>query len=419
MESKLALFGGSPVFASPLNHRSFWPPLDEATAEKLREIYYSRQWTAFDEAEAEFVRAFTEYHDTSHGIFMVNGTVTLQCALGACSIGPGDEVIVPPLTWCATALAVHHVGARPVFVDILPDTLCIDPQKIEAAITDKTRAIIPVHAYGSMADMDAIMAIARRHDLRVIEDCAHMHGGIWDGRAVGSIGDVGSFSFQQTKTMASGEGGICITKDANLADRIFRMKQIGYGYGEKPRNAKSGPPRGLTCYNYRAVAFQAAILREQLKSLDARLTKYREAATYLENRLKQSTRIRFQRPGAKAQRQGYFGWVMMFDDPAYMQIPVEAIQKALDAEGVPVFRAEGPIYRFVLFNLAPDAYRIDEPCVVTEQACTRILWLLHAYLGLEPARIEKMAEAIEKVMNNLDALRAHGQQPDARLALVS
>ncbi len=402
-----ALFGGSPVFEQPLEYRSFWPPLDEGTAARLQELYYSRQWTAFDAAEPAFAREFAAYHNARYGIFTVNGTVTLQCALEAYGIGPGDEVIVPPLTWYATAIAVRHVGACPVFVDITPDTLCIDPQKVERAITPRTKAIIPVHTYGSMVDMGRIMDIAKRHHLRVIEDCAHMHGGVWDGKGVGSIGDVGSFSFQYTKTMSSGEGGICITNDAEIADRIFRAKQIGYGSGEVPRQAKSGPPPGLLCYNFRATAFHPVILQEQLRSLDARLERYRKAVSYLEQRLRESTRIRFQVPTPKAQRQGRFGWVMIFDDERYRDIPIEMIQKAIAAEGLPLFRAEGPIYRFVLFNLTPEEYRIDQPCTVTESTCARTLWLLHAYLGLEHHQLEKMADAIDKVLANVDLLRKH------------
>jgi L-glutamine:2-deoxy-scyllo-inosose/3-amino-2,3-dideoxy-scyllo-inosose aminotransferase len=403
--SRLALRGGRPVFEQALDFRSFWPPVDEVTAKKLVELYYSRGWTAFDEVEPAFAQAFATHHGAKHGIFTVNGTITLQCALGAYGIGPGDEVIVSPLTWYATAMAVRHVGATPVFVDIEPDTLCIDPERIAAAITPRTKAIIPVHAYGSMSDMDRIMAIARRHDLRVIEDCAHMHGGVWGGKGVGSIGDVGSFSFHLTKTMSSGEGGICITNDAGIADRLFRMKQIGYGAGDRPRHLKEGPPSDLLCYNFRATAFHPLILQEQLKSIDSRLERYSKAVHYLESRLRQSTRIRFQTPGKKAERQGRFGWVMMFDDPAYADIPVTVLQNAFTAEGVPAFRAEGPIYRFILFNLPPEAYRIDQPCSVTEHACNRILWLLHAYLGLEQRQVEKIADVIEKVMNNVDDLR--------------
>jgi dTDP-4-amino-4,6-dideoxygalactose transaminase len=414
--SKLALLGGRPTIEPALELRALWPPVDEATGRKLQDLYLSRRWTAFDDTEGLFTQAFAQHHGTQHGIFMINGTVTLQCALGAYGIGPGDEVIVPALTWYATAMAVHYVGAQPVFVDIDRETLCMDPDKMESAITPRTKAVIPVHLYGSMADMERILAIARKHGLRVIEDCAHMHGGIWDGKGIGSIGDVGSFSFQQSKTMASGEGGICITNDAYAAERMFRMKQIGYGPGERPNNIRIGPPTGLLCYPFRATAFQALILLEQLKTLDARLERYRKAAEYLEGRLRQTTRIRFQTRGRKAQRQGYFGWVMIFDDPEYDDIPLSVIQQALVAEGLPALPTWDPVYRFILFNLQPGTYRIDQPCSVTEHVGRRILWLLHAFLGLDSQQIEKMADAIEKTMRNTDDLRVHAAGHRVRAA---
>jgi L-glutamine:2-deoxy-scyllo-inosose/3-amino-2,3-dideoxy-scyllo-inosose aminotransferase len=403
--TKLAISGGAPVFERLLDWRAIWPPVESATEERLIELYRSRRWCAFDETEGLFARAFAQHHGTAHGIFMINGTVTLQCALAAYGIGPGDEVIVPALTWYATAMAAHYVGALPVFVDIEPDTLCIDPARIEAAITPRTKAIIPVHLYGSMADLDRIVAIARAHGLRVIEDCAHMHGGTWAGRGIGSIGDVGSFSFQQSKTMSSAEGGICITNDAPIAERIFRMKQIGYGPGQMPGGAKDGPPSGLLCYPFRATAFQALLLDEQLKTLDARLERYGGAVSYLEGRLRGSTKIRFQRRGGRAERQGYFGWVMIFDDSSYDDVSLEQIQNALVAEGVPVTPTWDPVYRFVLFNLEPSDFRIDHECVVTENIRARMLWLFHAFLALETADIERIAEAIEKVMGNIDQLR--------------
>jgi dTDP-4-amino-4,6-dideoxygalactose transaminase len=407
--SKLALLGGQPVFERPLEWRTFWPPVDETTEKKIQTLYRSRNWTAFDETEGLFAQAFAAHHDARHGIFMINGTVTMQCALGAYGIGAGDEVIVPALTWYATAMAAHYVGARPVFVDIEPDTLCIDVEKVRAAITQNTKAIIPVHLYGSMTDMDRLMMLAKEHDLRVIEDCAHMHGGVWGGKGIGSIGDVGSFSFQQSKTMASAEGGICTTNDEDIAERIFRMKHIGYGPGQLQGKANSGPPPGLLCYPFRATAFQALILHEQLASLNSRLERYEKAARYLEQRLGESTRIRFQRRGRKADRQGYFGWVMIFDDPSYSDIPLTVIQKAISAEGLPVIPTWDPVYRFVLFNLAPETYRIDQPCAITEQVGGRILWLMHAYLGLDMDQVTKMADAIEKVMQSVDDLRKHAR----------
>ena len=232
-----------------------------------------------------------------------------------------------------------------------------------------------------------------------------MHGGIRDGRGIGSIGDVGSFSFQQTKTMSSGEGGICITNNSEIADRLFRIKQIGYGQGELPRQLKSAPPSDLMCYNLRATAFHPVILHQQLDSLDQRLDGYTRAVRYLEQRLSHRTRIRFQTPGKKADRQGRYGWVMIFDDPVYANVSIDFLQRALVAEGVPVFRAEGPIYHFVLFNVDPKHYRIDQPCLVTEAACARILWLLHPYLGLPESQLDKIAAAIEKVACNIKALK--------------
>jgi L-glutamine:2-deoxy-scyllo-inosose/3-amino-2,3-dideoxy-scyllo-inosose aminotransferase len=405
--SKLAILGGQPVFEESLDWHAFWPPRDEATGRKLQELYFSGRWTAFDELEPEFAQAFATHHGAKHGAFMVNGTVTMQCALGAYGIGAGDEVIVPALTWYATGMAAYYLGAKPVFVDVLPDTLCIDPDKIAAAITERTKAIIPVHLYGSMADMDRIMAIARKHQLIVIEDCAHAHGGIWAGQGIGSIGDVGSFSFQQSKTMACGEGGICITSDSRIYERIFRMKQIGYGPGQNPGRATSGPPPDLLCYPFRATAFQALLLAEQLKSLNERLERYEKSARYLEERLGRTTNIRFQARGQRADRQGYFGWVMIFDHPEYADIPLKSIQNALGAEGLEVEPTWGAVYDFILFNLRPEAYRVDQPCVVTEQIGARMLWVFHANLGLSMAEVEKMADAIEKVAVNSAELRKH------------
>jgi L-glutamine:2-deoxy-scyllo-inosose/3-amino-2,3-dideoxy-scyllo-inosose aminotransferase len=323
--TKLALSGGDPVFEQSLDWRTIWPPLSEATAQALQELYYSRQWTAFDGAEATFAQAFATHHGAKYGVFTVNGTVTLHSALAALGVGSGHEVIVSPLTWYSTAMAVRHVGATPVFVDIEPDTLCIDPSKIEAAITERTRAVIPVHAYGSMADMDRIMPIARRYNLKVIEDCAHMHGGMWNDKGCGTLGDVGSFSFQMCKTMSSGEGGICITNDPELAERLFRIKQIGYGPNDSLGRPECAPPSQLMCYNFRATAFHPIILQEQLEGLGALLRRYGHAVRYLEGRLAQSTRIRFQVPGKAATRQGYFGWFMLFDDLAYADIPIDRV----------------------------------------------------------------------------------------------
>lgn len=403
--AKLAVLGGTPVIDEALDWTTIWPPRDEVTANRLRELYFSGKWSAFDDVEPAFAKAFAEHHDSRYGVFTINGTVTLHIALAAMGIGPGDEVIIPPLTWFATAMAVRYVGATPVFVDIRPDTLCIDPDKVEAAITPRTRAIIPVHTYGAFADMERIMAIAQQHELRVLEDCAHAHGAIWNGQRAGSIGDVGSFSFQGSKTMACSEGGICITSDDELYDRMFRVKQIGYAPGEKPRTNKVGPPDDLMCYNFRATTFHPVILEEQLRHLDDRLAKYNRAVAYIEDRLTASTPVRFQARDPKTDVQGYFLWIPIFDAPEFSDIPLSVVRDAIAAEGLNLWPMDGPMYQFVQFNIAKDDYRMPEPCTVTEAISETALSMHHALLGQPDEEIQMIAEAIEKVATNLDELR--------------
>ncbi|HDH96890.1 MAG TPA: aminotransferase class I/II-fold pyridoxal phosphate-dependent enzyme, partial [Proteobacteria bacterium] len=194
--AKLAILGGDPVRSEGPN---LWPVFSDRERELLVEVLNTRNWGGFPEPNTyarEFAEKFAEYHDAKYGICAANGTVTLEIALKAGGVKAHDEVIVPAISWIATAQAPVFVNAVPVFVDIDPKNYCIDPQAIEDAITDRTRAIIPVHLGYQIADMDAIMDVAKKHDLIVVEDCAHAHGGRWNGKGVGSIGHFGSFSFQ-------------------------------------------------------------------------------------------------------------------------------------------------------------------------------------------------------------------------------
>jgi len=403
--AELAKLGGPPVFDPPLYWSDLWPPVTDTGEARLIALYRSRRWTAFDAPEGRFAAAFATHHDAAHGIFMMNGTVTLQCALAAFGIGPGDEVIVPALTWYATASAARYLGATPVFVDVEADTLCLDTTLIEAAITERTRAIIPVHLYGSMADIDAVLAIAQRHNLRVIEDCAHAHGGRWLGRALGSFGDVGSFSFQQSKTMASAEGGICITNDPGIAERIFRLKHIGYAPADVQRYVTDRPATDLTCYPFRATAFQAVLLEDQLPTLDARLSRYGKSARYLEERLALTTRVRIQKRGRLATCQSYYGLALMFDDPSYACVSIDALRDAIAAEGILLMNCWGAVYDFPLFNFPRSTYRISDRCPVAESAGRQVLWLHHAYLGLDDAVLDRIVEVIDKVLGQVARLK--------------
>lgn len=205
-----------------------------------------------------FEKDFSEYCGTKHGVAVSNGTVAIHLALLALNIGKGDEVIIPDLTFAATINAVLHAGATPVIVDVEEESWCIDPKEIEKAITIKTKAIIPVHVYGQSCDMDKIMAIAKKHNLKVIEDAAEAHGAEFNGKRVGSFGDISCFSFFANKIITTGEGGMCLTNDDSLNDRMRVLRDHGMNKQKKYWHDEVG-------YNYRMTNLQAAIGCAQLE----------------------------------------------------------------------------------------------------------------------------------------------------------
>lgn len=397
----LAINGGAKTITLDIAKGTIpsYPPVFDKTAEKMKELYLSGKWSFNGKYEQEFSKNFAKYHTAEYGIYMVNGTVTLETALHALGVKAGDEVIVPSLTWMATAMAVVYNGAIPVFVDIEPDTLCLDPEKMKKAITPKTKAIIPVHIYGSMADMDRIMKIAKEHNLYVVEDCAHAHGGIWNGKGVGSIGHIGSFSFQQSKTLSSGEGGICLTNDPELRKKLFRIKHIGYDLGAAQGQAATGPEEGLVCHNYRGVEFTALILNDALKVLKAQTKKRDANANYLREYLKDVPGITIQARGRKADVQGYYNMVFLLDTGKLKdRITKKQVTDALTAEGLSTNSTYGPVYKHMLWNVSRNKYRIHSN-EVTEDVCSnRALCLFHTALLADKKLIVKIGEAVKKVM---------------------
>lgn len=396
--ANLALNGGTPVLENG-GYKKFypWPPVDEETADKIRELYLSREWSFNSKSEQEFENAYAAYHDAEYGIFMANGTVTLESALEALGIGEGDEVIVPGLTWIATAMAVNYVGAKIVFADIDPATFALAPAAFEAAITPRTKAVIPVHLYGSMADLEKIIEIARKHDIKVIEDCAHMQGGKWNGKGVGSWGDVGSFSFQQSKTLSGGESGICLTNASKLAELIYRVKHIGYSRYDRQGRAGTPPPAGLTCHNYRGQAFSALILSGQLPKLAGILERYQAFSDNLKTAIKNLPGVRLQEPGRLATRQGYYALGMVFDGPEWANVPKAKIVEALLAEGMPTAETYGSVYSHPLFNLTPEKYVMPpNGCPVCEHISDRALVIMHFNMYY-PEQGNYYAAAIRKI----------------------
>jgi len=397
---KLSVFGGEPAISSSLHARvPAWPVVSSKTGDKLKELYMSGQWSFNGRYEQQFCQEFAAFHTSEHGIFMMNGTVTLECALLALGIKSGDEVIVPAITWVATAMAVVYVGAIPVFVDIEPDTLCLDPQQLQRAITSKTKAIIPVHLYGSMANMDAIMQIANRYDIPVVEDCAHAHCGVWDGKGVGSLGKVGSFSFQQSKNLPSGEGGICITNDCDLKEKLFRLKHIGYNLGVAQGKAQSGPPEGLLCRNYRATEFQALILLDQLKDMK-RQTELRERnVQYLTGPLESIDGVNIQKRGLKADPQSYYSLAFSVEPLKFNNAPFVKIIAALNAEGLACYKSYGPVYEHILWSVPKANYRIaKDGCYTCERMCRdSVITICQNWLLGDTELMDAIVAAVAKV----------------------
>lgn len=237
-----------------------WPQYGTDEADALLEVLNSGKWgSTSGDVVATFEREFAAYQQAGHAVCLANGTLAIAVALKAAGVGIGDEVIVPPYTFIATASAALFVGAVPVFADVEPDTHLLDPVAAEAAITERTKAVVVVHLAGRPADMDAFTALGAKHGLTIVEDAAQAHGAAYKGRPVGAIGDLGTFSFQSSKNITAGEGGVVVTDSAELAGAVYSLVNVG-------RVPGGGWYQHETVgYNLRLTEFQAAILRVQLR----------------------------------------------------------------------------------------------------------------------------------------------------------
>ncbi len=276
--SQLAISGGTPIRTEAY---PAWPVWDQRDIDAVTRTVKSGRWGGFPYPgpnTAAFSEKFAELQGGGTAVTMMNGTITMEVALRAAGIGWGDEVIVPAYTFQATAAAPMAAGAIPVIVDIHPDTLCTDPAAVEAAITPKTKAIIVVHLAAQVTDMDAITAIAKKHNLIVIEDAAHAHGAEWRGKGVGLWGDFGSFSLQSAKSLTTGEGGVLLIKDSHLAQRAASIIDCG-----RPKD-----PEGVEFtmgQNYRWSELHAALGLVALERFPEQLEERSAMADYLEESL--------------------------------------------------------------------------------------------------------------------------------------
>lgn len=415
MSQPLAILGGKPVRTRPF---TAWPIFGEPEEQALLRALRSGKWGKLQGPEVEtFEQRFAAMHGAKHGIGVVNGTVSLRVALIAAGIKAEDEVIVPPYTFLATATAVVEANAVPVFADIDLETFNLDPKAAEAAITPRTRAIIPVHMAGQPADMDALMAIARRHNLVVVEDAAHAHAALYRQRPAGSIGHLGSFSFQSSKNLTSGEGGIILTSDDTLAEACRSIHNCGRLAGGLwyEHHVMSG--------NYRLGEFQGAILNAQLDRLEAQTQTRDRNGRYLAARLSRLPGIHPQKRPADCTRHSYHLFLFRIDAAAF-GAPRAAVLKALEAEGIPVCGGYAlPLYRQPLFldrafgPYLPNASRTLDYGKVRCPNCEKICrdqgaWFEQSLFLGPQSDMDDVANAFEKVYQQRVALAGWAGQSE-------
>lgn len=409
--AELALNGGQPVvqLAAP-----GWPVSGELEANWMAEVVRSGQWSWMGQHERAFCQEYAGFIGTKHCLLVSNGTVSIQCALQAVGVKPGDEVIVPGLTWTATMQAALDIGADVVLVDIDPETYCIDPKAVEAAITPRTKAIVPVHLYGCMCDMDALMDIARRHNLKVVEDVAHQHGSRWRDQGAGAIGDAGSFSFQQSKVLTSGEGGAITCNDDEVYNTCFCLKQVGW-------MPDLQTPGDHYCHNYRITEMQAVLLRGGLSRLPAQTHIREENAQILSAGLAEiGGPLRAARRDPRVTRQAYYAMTLHFDKSQAQGLTRDQYLAALAAEGFACNTTYPPVYRHRIMNLydytSPVPFRNPEKIQnyadlrlpVTERVVAEEgVVLMHRFLLGDAAYMNQLLAAVRKVNENLDQVKAH------------
>ena len=361
-----------------------------------------------------FSKKFAELHTAKYAQCVNTGTVAIQAALKAIGIRPGDEVLVPAYTWEGTVGPVLLVNAVPVFVDVDPETYCLDAKLIEKALTPKTKAILPVHLGMRFADMDEILRIAAQHNLKVVEDCAHAHGGMWKGKGAGSMGDLGAFSFQSSKLITCGEGGAVITNNLEYMEKVQSYINAGRA------SVTDRFHHRIIGFNYRLGEFQAAVLGPQLDRLPEQAKVREKNMAHFESRMNGTTGIGLLKPDPRITRLAPYGYVLKYFAEKLKDIPRAAFVAALQLEGVP---CDGlfyePVYKSSLFPLDPADFPAltwgrEKPldlrkmycCPESERAAYHeAVWFPHQLFLGTTADTDAIADAIHKVLENLEELR--------------
>ncbi len=411
--SKLAIHGGSPVRNEPW---PLWPPYGEEEEKQLLEALRSHNWGGYPAPNAkarQFAEAFAASHGAEFGICCANGSVTLEMALRAAGIQAGEEVIVPTYTWIATAACAVFVNAVPVFVDVRPDNYTLDVDKVREAITDKTRAVISVHLGSSAADNDALIDLCKEKGLVYIEDCAHCHGGKWKGRGLGSWGDFGSFSFQSSKLMTAGEGGIVLTNTKQYEERLQSLANCGrkeFGYDSYPGRVFGN--------NLRITEFQAGVLLGQLAKLDEYTERRARNAHYLSDQLSGIEGITVIERDERHTTPHHYQYIWKYNKEGFKGLHRDRFLEALAQEGVMV---DGDFYEPIQgrdifspslseFPMLKERYpegihpEVAHTPIAHHAAYEEACWLHYPYLMGEYKDLDQIVEAIRKIQDQADSL---------------
>ena len=404
-----ALLGGTPIRRAPF---PAWPVADAREEDALVAVVRRRRWGRGEQVAA-FESAYASLTGAQGCLATANGTSALITSLAALGIGPGDEVIVPPYTFVATVNAVLLMHALPIFVDTDPDTFQIDARKVEAAMTPRTRAVVPVHLGGSAADLDTILPIASRRGIPVIEDACQAHLAEWRGRKVGTYGRTGCFSFQASKNLNSAEGGAIITSDAALLETCYRFHNNSRGRGGNGTDFSYT----RTGANLRLTEFQAALLLAQMTRLEAQSKTREQNAAYLTKRLSEIPGIAPARMYDGCTRNAWHLYMFRYDSSQFSGLSRALFLKALAAEGIPASGGYSPLNTqpFLEETFATRGFKAIYPaellrgwrdrnrCPQNDRLCSEGVWLTQTML-LGPRRdMDDVAEAVLKV-------RAHAAQ---------
>ena len=412
--SELAIFGGPKTRTEAY---PAWPVWDQRDIDAVTEVIKSGRWGGYPfpgPKTAELAKKFSELQGGGYAVPVINGTWTMEVALRAAGIGWGDEVIVPAYSFQATASAPMCAGAIPIIVDVDRNTYCLDAKAAEQAITSKTRAIIPVHLGSNMADMDAIMALADKYNLIVVEDCAHAHGAKWNGRGAGTIGHFGSFSLQSSKTLTSGEGGILLCKSAEhsaLAASIIdcgRPHALGGGADDANGLAMQGG-------NFRMSELQSAMALVGIERFSGQAKQREEMAAYMDESLSEIKGVRVLKRDERHTTRSFYRYIFAID-PAEFGVEHGVLCSALDAEGVDCWTGYAAMHNYDLFQ--PQRSKLAVPNAFPEyfdfknmnlpeatRACEHeAVWLDEAIFREGPKGVDDAIAAIKKIQKNADEL---------------